>query len=935
MRRLAVLIAIAALATAAWFVYGSNVSELAPAGEGEESSSAEIQSKAAAGVDASGSSQEGARPRHETARSEVQAPKPDSGEQLGMLRILVVNKATGAAVPGAKISYLVNTDYDYQGMSPEEMREYNRLSTDKEQINSRYGTTVQTGEDGSVLVPRKDGQEWFQISARHEQLYGETLSPPLASLPRGEDLELRVELERDLDLLVQVLDSRRQPAVDVPISIRPREVDTSRHFGPSQALTEAPDGVARIPHLQIKQELWQRQGETGTAYLAEAIIPGMEDGGVAFDMEALPEKPIVLLLPPSGKIEIRAGARTPAERAEKLDNATLSEVPANTSREITEWRPSEGRGWFSSFDAERICAFEWVLLGKTFLATAHLGGDFVQKVFSGPTRTGELVKVSLDPPEDSFSLQGRLLSQDQKPMPKARMRARFSTEDGRKYGDVFNTDDQGRFSLHAKADDERVTLASLTITPYSRAGTDEIAFLIYDLPKAIPLNGRSTDLGDLIMGKRLLIASGQVRIDGEIRDASHLDLLVDKWVFADSRRGGKYKWARDLEVKIAHLSDGRFELRGLARAQRYRLFLSQKDRVGMGNRMDFLPTPPVEFAAGAEDLRLDLDTGGSLQASLLLDDSTQWHHTLLELIPSRTAAHAEVMPWPSRMQFPYNERLFAQIAKQPEERVEYVWGALWPGEYRLEIRPRAASEAVFAIENIMITSGETTNDPRLSDIDLRGKMRLLKITVEDHQGERIVAAGRVEPQVVIDDPDPLATMHGFAASNGVAFIYTAEASLDLLVFAKGYQPKKLMAIRESQTVVLDPLPDLEFQLSEGLESLPDSLALKIELKEQGHERDKRGAITDRINAMELDYFLLPRAMQGELDRNGRGTLRVPREGTFAIKLSLMDGASGRALILQSRPAQVTVKVSTTAGQLVNLQIDPSELAQALKSLAKD
>ncbi len=192
-------------------------------------------------------------------RSEVEPTETGAEAEPRLLRIMVVEKETRAPVPGAHVAFVGTMSADYNSMNPIEREKYLQLSRDSEKFTQHYGTSVVADSDGVVFAPVAEQDTYLRLAGRLGQLYGE-LRVALDAVGEAEGREFVLELEPDLTLTVQVLDSRGNPAVGVPIAIEAQGEEQSV-FGFSQiAITEAPGGLAQIPHLQNTVRQRKRRG---------------------------------------------------------------------------------------------------------------------------------------------------------------------------------------------------------------------------------------------------------------------------------------------------------------------------------------------------------------------------------------------------------------------------------------------------------------------------------------------------------------------------------------------------------------------------------------------------------------------------------------------------------------------------------------------------
>ena len=294
-RPILLLLLIAALASAAWLVFADLRSDLDP-----------VQGAPEAGVpgpDADAKPVESAA-EPSTGGEVDRVPVEAEGESaLREVHVLVVERATGEPVPDAEVFYL--EEGAQREFTPEQREEYVSLRSDFELLAHRFGGTARTDEQGraSFLAGRR-----VRVGARHGELYRDAT----VGLPPREDPDKvsTLALERDERFVVQVLDSRGRPAVGVPIGLLPRSDESLVPI--VLGTSRAPDGLVVVPHQQVGrrnylQNVWKLAASDG--YIVTARIPGLTTGGTVYDPVAPPSGPLVVQLPPTGRVVVRATDR--------------------------------------------------------------------------------------------------------------------------------------------------------------------------------------------------------------------------------------------------------------------------------------------------------------------------------------------------------------------------------------------------------------------------------------------------------------------------------------------------------------------------------------------------------------------------------------------------------------------------------------------------
>lgn len=936
MRRLAALIVVAALLAASWFVFGAGEDKSAPLVLDPDRK----QQESGASVDSAADSPSTAESQQEdpvaSTRLELERDAEDLDQSRGVLRVRVIHRDTKAAIGNAKVGYFDGQAIRYEEMSPEEREEYESLALDREMLIHRFGNMVKADPDGEARIQIELSDRYLLFVARYDGLYGESYFTPEFT-EDGEAMELVIEIEEDRELELQVLDSLGKPAIDVPLSIRPTDSEGLPFLPGEVARSEAPDGRVRIKHLQNHLRNWQMMGEESTSFLLRPLIPGFVEVGVAFDCLEPPADPLILRLPPTGRALIRTldmdGQPMPMTRGQ----VSLTLLPKDPPEDLTLLRPQQGESWTPTSTSGGENRFDWVIAGRPYVALVYMPGEWVREIMPGPAREGEVVNLTLQPTRRQYSLVGRILDLEGEPLANKQFHGSHQIFGARKNGLYFRTDSDGRFSMIVGRAEQEVSLEKLTIIPNNPdKGADE-AFAMFHLERSIPLVRGENDLGDLSLVASPLLAAGRILVNGDAPGHDKFAIIVERLLDSENSRSSSEGWQHDRDLVIEITAQGVFEIRGRSQSTRHRIKLRPDSRSGEGGDLDYLPAKAIEFLPGASDLRLDLQTGGTLRAEVLVDDIQLMQSLLLELSPGDGQFHQEREEEESRRRPPpYGYRLYGQYAgaKADNNVLIFKWGTIWPGEYKLDIYPRGAREPMMTIPNLVITAGEQTDDPRLDSIDLRGKLHRIKISINEANGKPLSPGNYASACVFVDDPSPDAELHGTTVRNSAAVIYTSEAFVNLLVAARGYQPKKLRAVSEDQTVVLEPFPEVLLRLADGLPELPDAVVMRAHIRRESTQADRRRVMSDYVLGGSLESFLQPPNSLSTFDSKGELKVPVAGDGKLSVTLILDSDRRGGISISGIQPAQIEVDMASGREQVFEIQIPKESLEKALARMQR-
>lgn len=209
--------------------------------------------------------------------------------------IRVVDAATGAAVQGADVRAVVVEHVEKRRGERTAIQELDLWDAERETTKLRAVSDAE-GRATIELGTVDDPQTFVLLSATSGALW----AGHVVSFEWAKDVKLR--LEPDLALEVQVLDATGQPAAGVPVSYteEPAEeprVPTTRQIA---VVTSDARGIARFPHAQdVLRSVpnWKS--------LLSAVIPTVEPARIDFDPTQRPLPRLELRLPPCGSVRIK------------------------------------------------------------------------------------------------------------------------------------------------------------------------------------------------------------------------------------------------------------------------------------------------------------------------------------------------------------------------------------------------------------------------------------------------------------------------------------------------------------------------------------------------------------------------------------------------------------------------------------------------------
>lgn len=699
-------------------------------------------------------------------RASIAAPSPSASTPLQPdppgtfpVRVRVVDAATDAPVPDAEVAVHRDT-LDWSGLTDDERHRFLRFGMDRHALLKSIGATERTDQHGLLVVHCRTT---LTVTCEHDQRFGELFLERVDLRPEA---EFRLLLHEDRRLTVHVSDAEGRPLPDLPLLLLPagaaREHEVARLIFPGVqpwAFTDA-GGNAVLRRLQGFVDMCTKLKLPAQRAALQLGIAGHRD--IAFEFD--------LLDPPGGIVDVKAPS-TGAVRVRLVDDR---DAPTGRSEDLRlhlpdlgEEPPAGSGPWRGAPDGKGTARFHHVLLGRWFDADAD-GATVPTKRFLGPTRSGQLVDVVVRPGGNTPMLVGRLVDAAQQPLQRVTLRIPFH---GEGYGPhVFlqaETDDDGRFRHEFAASMVGATITLEFVQPQSRSADRE---LIAVLDRTLRIPESVIDLGTIALRPSPLLVSGTVVVDSE-PPAPRPELDVERLL------DGAWSALRSATVRWGE--DGMFAISGLA-ATEHRLVVTAPD---------CLPVPPLAFAAGQRDMRIELHRGGSLRAALQLDDPALARHLSFDLVPEA--------PTPQRLAALLEHgRPAGGHREEHGELPGVVWRGLEAGSYRLRCWVAGSVGPVVDVAGLEVPVGAACSDPRLSPVDLRGRLLPVQVSVRDPQGEPVNA--------VVWSNTGGGPVGDWVGRGGDTIVLAGPA--DLHVAAHGYAIETLTGVRSSQTVTLRALP---------------------------------------------------------------------------------------------------------------------------------
>lgn len=724
--------------------------------------------------------------------------------------------------------------------------ESRRLSRiDHEAFLAAAGASTRTNASGRCAVETADGA--LRVAARHGARYGET-----EVLPDARGVQ-RIVLQPDRTLEALVVDATGTPVTDVELALQWRDARSSAHDPVPLGRTDA-SGRRRVAHCQ---RLVTTAGET----LGEivALVGADPLAGVVVDVTDPPPE-VRLVLATLGRVVVsvrdRSGQPARGDGTDSVAMTILDERPTGTIRTRGSRLERVGADGTARFDLVPFDRF-LVLLLEGHDADAHL---------DGPTRENPEVVVALDRDAAGATLVARLVDDAGQPLAtKALLDCQYAEH---LRTDAVSSDADGRITAH-------VGRAPVGRHAFVRIRASSPHPLGAELPAVLATAGIN-DLGDVALRPR------QVLVRGRITAAEPKALRAARVEVERLRVGA---WIEDPALRAdVRPDDGAFEIVGwVPRGERLRL---------RAHGLEVPPADPVECSVPANDVEIAVGAAGTVTARLMLD--------------------ADVMAWELQHRLQRTDRESADAIAATRMRpgadgVQLViWAGLAPGTYRLLVAA-AGGETLTALAGLTVTSGPCT-DPRLARIDLRGRVRRIRVFVQDAAGAPLPDARGSIVSVGAERSDPFDLHAGQVA-------VSSARPLHLLVAVDAHRIVELPHVTGDATVRVVPTP---VQLVRVMSELPfpDDVSVSLQLVPTGLPAHARQHLSEHI----------------ALARDGAGRFRLRRADRYAVHLHV--GRGRRSEVVHGvTPAVIALDPDHPPDELT-FEIEPAALRRALDALRR-
>lgn len=712
--------------------------------------------------------------------------REDAGAAIGEsepFTLRIQEKETERPLAGAEV-WFVHRGWRQAGQSPRGNVEI----FDYEPFLREHGTQLVADDQAEVVVPRGGGD--LLVGARLGEWWGMRSFPAVIG-----ELEY-LELEHDFGVTVQVVDPEGQPRAGVPVVLGLEARNRLRRVG-ALVRSEGAEGIAHFPHVQHISGF-----QSAVSAFVGFGFPCADPPEHSIDRENLTAAPIRLVMPETGSVLLRledpAGesvrdGRSVWLEADRDDGGSGRTLSRSTSRLRYQAAVEE--------DESGTLLFEHVGVGLDLRAFSPVRGfEPVVARGPGPGRPGERVELTLRYGEVLPTFTGQIVDAAGTPLADRALRLLVRSPRFALGTATFSTrgksDERGAFRLVLDRgpvldDSAFVELQVLSGSNVERFGPTgfrgEVTAGVHDLG-VIPVAGAGVLLSGRVVDDRgEPIRSAMVTPKRRQR----LNMPGDRWMWVD---------CSDLRARTDE--EGRFEIRGEAEVGEYQL-----EAYHWGHLVEEVPV-----ALGSIDLRIVLRRESQLAGSLLVDEGVPVALIELRIRPLDTEDHGRT----------------ARIADDGT----FLFHALAPGRYEARLGLRGDERPLVDPFVVEVPSGETARPPGLQQVDLRGVLRGITVTVVDEDGREIDAMLEYRP---IEEGSGGAKVP--VKSGRAAFILRGSAA-DLRVGGEGFRTQGFEGVSSDLHVVLRRGTPVRLQLTVA-PALPGSdyrLAVRLQHRLPAEER---------------------------------------------------------------------------------------------------
>lgn len=706
-------------------------------------------------------------------------PEAEPAADAGFARLRVIDGETLEGLAGIEVYALGRAQLALapaQPFAPDDVAEH--------QFRER-GARAITGADGraDVALSERAGVALARSGSR----FGFCRVATAAAL--GNDHVADLALFEDAAFEVEVVDEAGMARPDVPVRLV--EVTDGGYHPIYDAIFQAaaePGRLAvRIPHARAVLADGLAPEGAPSYYLAPAIA-GWNRQRRELDPRALPERPLRLVVPPLGRVRVRAEDPSGAPYAAPVDFRAVFGSPHGDSE--LRLRGESGEVVFQHV------ACDWPFFGYAVPLDRRFAQVEIRQGALCPSGGELALTVRLRDPTESFLvLRGRLLDEASAPVAAAAIAAVTPPQLARSDAPLSardrecETSQDGTFELLLRPPGHRADELQLAVFRDQRMGLLDAS---RSAPLALPPEQGAGlyELGDVRLERVPVLAAGRVLLAGgaPLAGATVQALFLRPGEeSAVARALGNPGQPRRMAYSGRTDAAGRFALHGVETAAEGKLTVRAE-----GTAVDIDP-----FRRGAADLEVVIAAAGSVAGRLVGIDGIPLSQLRLSLRGAGGGRTSGASPDPAGA---------------------FRFGAVPQGEHALAISIEGEEQHVLDVPGLLVEPGAPCSDPRLAAIDLAGRLAVARLEVVHARGAP--ARGAV---VSIANRG----LKGEALDgNGRATLLTGPEGLSAFIVDDGTRFVQLAGARGNLRVELPDGIPLEVRLPEDVR-IPAGMQLRV------------------------------------------------------------------------------------------------------------
>ena len=785
--------------------------------------------------------------------------------------VRVVDATTGEPVPGAEVRFL------REGAIPDDRREATICGRPLDDLLDRYGRRFRADEQGMLRVPRT--RAWLVGIAPGR--WGTSLCPESGSGTR------ELALHPDTSLAVRVVDGAGAPLLGIPVQLiyvwDAREIGTTVESG-------SPDGFARFAHIPAYASLTDRESFLVRLPILAGRCPWMN-----LVVHKLPSEPVSLVAPPLGRLEVHAldgkgnPLREPAEVKVDLLGVDYVSMPE------TDWSPFDPTRASHRIDPGDGPLVVFVALGEDFAISGRASPEcgWAKETTTGPSTAGGVRRVELRFAPVHFLLVGRLVDPEGEPLRSTRARFWIRPDPyrpGHSPTGMISTDEDGVFRILWRARDRERVRASLTLR--IEKGRPAIAWEARaELPGT--MSPGKNDLGNLVLSRPPLLLAGVV-MDDTGEPVRHALLRVYREARSPEwRPEPTYLRASDLQTRTD--DEGEFAVHGYADAPALAI---------RARRAGHVDLPYAAFVPPRDDIVLLLPRKAGIRGRVILEEGDGE----LPDRKVRISVHPEGDP----------EAGFQTLSVEGTD--DFHFSNLVAGRYTVTFRHGATADLLLEVPGVSVRGAEVAEDPRLTAVDLRGRIHRYHLRVVDADG-RAIEGVRASYRTSEETSSWSARVLGVESKGGVLVFDTTREVLDVRVSAEGFRTRHLGRLDGDAMVTLEA-------------------GLSVKLVLSGGGRDLVGSEYVLYVGFYRGSFEDPELARGSwLGPEGEVRLTMPEPGSYCFAAAITcpdldDGWFSMRDVQLGDPPRFEV-LDTPDEQVFIVSIPPACIAEAIRRLGEE